>query len=366
MTGLDTMLRRAAAGEILTPSELELLLALEDPAACEALFRAAYEVKLREVGRGVYLRGLVETSNLCVRDCLYCGIRKSNRSVRRYELDLEEIVAGARLASEFGYGAAVLQGGERSDARFVELIAEAVRRIGALPEPPALTLSFGEQTLETYRLWREAGAVRYLLRIETSDPELYAALHPDSDFQERKAALFRLREAGFQVGTGVMIGLPGQSIAMLARDVEFFRELDVDMIGMGPWLPHHETPLGIAHPGTPGEAERRLLLGLKMIAVTRLRLRDVNIAATTALQSISPADGRERGILAGANVMMPNVGGLEHRADYTLYDGKAGMDENALESRRRLDESLERIGEFVRYGVPGTPLHYRRRTGGEA
>ena len=293
----------------------------------------------------------------------YCGIRRSNPAVRRYELALDEIVAGAKLAAAFGYGAAVLQGGERTDGRFVDFVTEAVRRIRALPDPPALTLSFGEQSLETYRMWRDAGAERYLLRIETSDPGLYAALHPDSTLSARRAALIRLREAGFQVGTGVMIGLPGQSAAMLARDVEFFRTIDADMIGMGPWIPHHETPLGAEHPGSRAEDLRRLELGLRMIAVTRLQLKDVNIAATTALQSISPADGRERGILAGANVIMPNVGGLEHRADYTLYDGKAGMDENAENTRRKLDESLAAIGEYVRYGVSGTPRHYLKRTG---
>ena len=362
MTRLDAILKRALAGATLKEDELEYLLSLDDPAMCEALHQAAYELKLREVGKGVYLRGLIETSNLCVRNCRYCGIRKGNAAVRRYELGLEEIVAGAKLAGDFGYGAAVLQGGERSDARFVDFVTEAVRRIGELPGAPALTLSFGEQTLETYRNWREAGAVRYLLRIETSDPGLYAALHPEGTLEGRKAALARLREAGFQVGTGVMIGLPGQDAAMLARDVEFFRTIDADMIGMGPWIPHHETPLGIDHPGTRADDLRRLEMGLKMIAVTRLQLKDVNIAATTALQSISPADGRERGILAGANVIMPNVGGLEHRADYTLYDGKAGMDENAEATRRKLDESLAKIGEFVRYGVSGTPLHYLKRT----
>ena len=356
------MLKRALAGAVLKEDELEFLLSLGDPAAREALHSAACELKIREVGRGVYLRGLIETSNLCTRNCLYCGIRKGNAAVRRYELGLDEIVAGAKLAGEFGYGAAVLQGGERSDARFVDLVTEAVRRIGELPGAPALTLSFGEQTLETYRKWREAGAVRYLLRIETSDPGLYAALHPEGTLEGRKAALVRLREAGFQVGTGVMIGLPGQSPAMLARDVEFFRSIDADMIGMGPGIPHRRTPLGIAHPGTRADDLHRLELGIDMIAVTRLQLKDVNIAATTALQSISPADGRERGILAGANVIMPNVGSLEHRADYTLYDGKAGMDENAEATRRKLDESLKSIGEFVRYGVSGTPLHYLKRT----
>ncbi len=363
MTRLDAILKRAIDGAVLTEDELEFMLRLEDPAACRELFAAAYLVKCREVGKGVYLRGLVETSNLCTRNCLYCGIRKGNAEVRRYELDLDEIVAGAKLAADFGYGAAVLQGGERSDARFVEFVTEAVRRIGELPNAPQLTLSFGEQTLETYRKWRTAGAVRYLLRIETSDPGLYAELHPEGTLEGRKAALFRLREAGFQVGTGVMIGLPHQSAAMLARDVEFFRTSDADMIGMGPWIPHHRTPLGIAHPGSRAEDLRRLELGLRMIAVTRLQLKDVNIAATTALQSISPADGRERGLLAGANVIMPNVGGLEHRADYTLYDGKAGMDENAEAARRKLDGSLAGIGEFVHYGVPGTPRHYLKRTG---
>ena len=362
MTRLDAILKRALGGAALSLDELEYLLSLDDPAMCEALYAAANELKVREVGKGVYLRGLVETSNICVRNCLYCGIRRGNANVRRYELTLDEIVAGAKLAAEFGYGAAVLQGGERSDARFVDFVTEAVRRIGELPDAPALTLSFGEQTLETYRKWRTAGAVRYLLRIETTDPGLYAALHPEGTLDGRKAALSRLREAGFQVGTGVMIGLPGQDAAMLARDVEFFRTIDADMIGMGPWIPHRETPLGSEYPGSHRDDLRRLELGLKMIAATRLQLKDVNIAATTALQSISPADGRERGILAGANVIMPNVGGLEHRRDYTLYDGKAGMDENAEAARRKLDESLAGIGEFVRYGVSGTPLHYLKRT----
>ncbi len=364
MTRLDAILKRAAAGETLRVDELEYLLSLDDPGACEELRAAAYAEKLREVGPGVYLRGLVEIGNICTRNCVYCGIRRDNADVRRYELTLDEIVAGAKLAADFGYGAAVLQGGERTDARFVEFVTEAVRRIRALPGAPALTLSFGEQTLATFRRWREAGAERYLLRIETTDPALYASLHPEGTLEGRKAALKRLREAGFQVGSGVMIGLPGQSAAMLARDVDFFREYDIDMIGMGPWIPHHHTPLGIAHPGSAAGTRRRFELGLRMISAVRLHLRDVNIAATTALQSMAP-DGRERGIRAGANVIMPNVGGLEHRADYTLYDGKAGMDENAAAARQGLERSLAAIGECVRYGVPGTPRHYLRRTGRE-
>lgn len=364
MTAVESLVQRALAGEILSLPELEFLLALKDPADCAALYRGGRAMKLQRHGSGVFLRGLIETSNICTRDCLYCGIRKSNSNVRRFELSLDEIVQSAQLAVEFNYGAVVLQGGERSDRGFVDFITSLIRKIRECASPPALTLSFGEQSLETYKKWRDAGAERYLLRIETSDPELYRSLHPDGGFEERCMALARLRESGFQVGTGVMIGLPGQTPAMLAKDIEFFRNIDADMIGMGPWIPHHETPLGINSPDTM-TPEERLEAGLKMIAVTRLQLKDVNIAATTALQSISPENGRERGILAGANVIMPNVGGLEHRADYTLYDGKAGMNENALATRRKLDASLEAIGEHICYGVSGTPEHYLKRIAAE-
>ena len=258
-----------------------------------------------------------------------------------------------------------MQGGERSDARFVDFVTEAVRRIGELPNAPALTLSFGEQTLDTYRKWREAGAARYLLRIETTDPGLYVSLHPEGTLEGRKAALVRLREAGFQVGTGVMIGLPGQSAAMLARDVEFFRAVDADMIGMGPWIPHHETPLGVAHPGTHADSLRRLELGLKMIAVTRLYLHDVNIAAATALQALAP-DGRERGIRAGANVIMPNITDTKYRRSYQLYAGKPCLDENAGLCKGCLERRLAAIGETVDYGHRGDSLHFRKRTRGSA
>ena len=356
-------LREVVAGARPDRAGLRRMLELEKPAELAELYRAAYQVKLAEVGNQVRLRGLIEISNYCTKNCYYCGIRRDNRAVHRFALTLPEIRAAATHAWEFGYGSVVLQSGERSDPEFVDYIEQAVRELKELSRGElGITLSCGEQSAATYRRWFAAGAHRYLLRIESSTLELYRALHPaDHDYAERRACLGRLREAGFQVGTGVMIGLPGQTVDHLVNDLEFFRELDIDMIGMGPYLPHSETPLGRAvHDFDP---ERQLTLGLKMIAAARLSLRDVNIAATTALQTLAP-DGRERGLLAGANVIMPNVGEVEHRPDYLLYDHKPGLDENAAESRERLEQSLLAIGEQLAPGEWGDSPHFARRRGG--
>jgi len=364
-TDLRLIRRAESDGRNLDLGEIARLLGPLAPDAERELFAAARRVRLAEVGGKVYPRGLVEVSNLCRRDCRYCGIRRGNAGVRRFALSRDEIVADVRRAVDLGYAAVVLQGGERADEEFCRFIEETVRAIRELPGAPGITLSFGEESLEVYRRWRAAGAARYLLRIETTDPELFRRIHSaESSFGERAAALTRLREAGFQVGTGVMIGLPGQSREMLARDIDFFRRIDADMIGMGPYIPHPATPLGKEFPGDAQEAKRRLELGLRMIAVTRLVLRDVNIAATTALQTLDPARGRERGLLAGANVIMPNVGGLEHRRDYQLYEGKPALDENAEAIRRALEASVAAVGDTLAYGEEGVPLHYTRRVGG--
>lgn len=330
----------------------------------KALFEAAYAVKCQLCGKFVNLRGLIEFSNICTRDCFYCGIRKSNPKPCRYTMDVDEIVASAALAGEFGYGSVVLQSGERSDAAFADMVEEIVCRIRELPWNLGITLSCGEETLETYQRWRKAGATRYLLRIESASEKIFRAIHPEeSSFFERKAALERLKAADYQTGSGVMIGLPGQSVEDLAHDVDFFRQMDLDMIGMGPFIPQEDTPLGKAFPDSGNAAQRRLELALRMIAVTRLVLKDVNIAATTALQTIDPAMGRERGILAGANVIMPNVGDVSHRRDYQLYNGKPSLDENSENIRQQLIDSLARIGETPRFNESGDPLHYFKRTG---
>ena len=358
---LTDILERAVAGELLTRAELKFLLELEAPDDLARLYRAAYAVKLNYVDNRVRLRGLIEISNLCRKDCFYCGIRRSNTHVGRFAMSLDEIVAAARHAAEFRYGSVVLQSGERNDPAFIDFIEEAVRRIKALPGNLGITLSVGEQNEAACRRWFEAGAHRYLLRIEASNPELYAKLHPaDHRYEERLQALRLLRQIGYQVGTGGMIGLPHQSVDDLVRDIEFFRELDVDMIGMGPYIPHHETPLGREFPEYGEHPERQLELGLKMIAATRLQLKDVNIASTTALQALAP-DGRERGLLAGANVIMPNIGEVTYRQGYLLYENKPGTDENARVVRDKLEQAIASIGETIACGEWGDSRHFARR-----
>ena len=371
MTGTERLreiLARAEARRgVLSEAELAFLLRLETPEELRMLFDAAYRVKLREVGNKVHLRGLIELGNRCVKNCLYCGIRRDNTRENRFTLTMDEVLAGAEQILAFGYGSLVLQAGERTDAGWVDFITEAVTKIKALGHGAlGITLSLGEQTEEVYRCWFEAGAHRYLLRIESSSPELYAKLHPADAlhaFAPRLEALHALRRAGYQVGTGVMSGLPGQTAEELARDLLFFRDLDIDMIGMGPYLPHHATPLGkmVLAEGSYDPA-RQLAIGLKMIAAARLLLHDVNIASTTALQALAP-DGRERGLLAGANVMMPNVTATAYRSDYQLYDNKPGCDENAEASRAALERSVAAVGETVEYGTWGDSPHFRNRHG---
>jgi biotin synthase len=361
MDALQTILDRQALGE----DDLRTLLALDDPADRQRLYQAAYAVKHREVGPVVYLRGLVEVTNICSRDCLYCGIRQGNPAVERYLIDAQEVLDVARWAWDQGFGSAVLQGGERTDATFVAYVEDLVRGMqGFAAGGLGVTLSLGEQSEATYRRWRAAGAQRYLLRIETTNRELFAAIHADDQsFDDRLACLGLLRACGYQVGTGVMIGLPGQTARDLARDVLFMRAEDVDMVGMGPYIPHHDTPMGDSLGDFAAIAGDQLELGLKMIACVRLALRDVNIASTTALQALAP-DGRERGLLAGANILMPNLTHTRFRRGYQLYEGKPGLDEGSEESTRALERAVAAIGETVGYHRQGTSPHFRRRTAG--
>ncbi len=348
--------RAAKSPHALSRSELATLLAVDDEARLGELFDAAYALKVKYCGRRVAMRGLVEAGNVCAKDCLYCGIRKSNGKVERYQLDADEIVRLAELDARQGYASLVIQSGEMESEAHTRFIEDVLRRIA--PLDLGVTLSLGEQAEDVYRRWKDAGAARYLLRIETSNPELYARLHPAAHSWERRVECLRaLRRCGYQVGTGVMCGLPGQTLDDLARDIEFFAEMDVDMIGMGPYIPHPDTPLGADRHGA-GD----LLLGLKMIAVTRLHLHDVNIAAATALQALAP-DGRERGIRAGANVIMPNITDTRYRRRYQLYAGKPCLDENAGLCKGCLERRLASIGETVDYGRRGDSLHFRKRTG---
>ena len=356
------LLKSTAAGAAPDVTGIEALLSPPDAECEQKLFDTALKLKRELFGNLVNLRGLIEFSNICSCDCLYCGIRKSNTKIQRYQMSDDEVVFSAKLAADFGYGAVVLQSGERSDRKFTSRVTHLLDRISQLPSPPAVTLSCGEQSLEVYKEWVAAGAKRYLLRIESATEEIFRRIHPGSTtFANRKAALQRVREAGFQTGTGVMIGLPGQTLHHLARDIEFFRDMDIDMIGMGPFLPQSDTPMGDA-PNDKETIAHRFSLALRMIAVTRLVLKDVNIASTTALQAIDPENGRERGLLAGANVIMPNVGDISYRRDYQLYNGKPSLDENGTLIREKLLASLRKIGEEPRWDASGDPPHFARRT----
>ena len=336
------------------------LLDTDDPAVEKALFERAYRVKAEHVGTRVYFRGIVEFSNKCVKDCYYCGIRRSNTQVKRFTMSEEDIVDSGLWMHENGYGSMVLQSGERQDASFVDFVERIVRKLKEKTQGQlGITLSLGEQTADTYRRWIKAGAHRYLLRIETSNEALYRQLHPDDhDPSVRLACLNKLRAEGYQVGTGVMIGLPGQTSADLADDIAFYRDKDIDMIGMGPYIVHSQTPM--AATVKDFDPARQLQLGLRMIALTRIVLEDINIAATTALQALDPR-GRELGLEAGANILMPNVTNVKYRDAYQLYDGKPCMDENASQCKDCLRARIESIGETIGVGLWGDSPHFFKR-----
>jgi len=330
----------------------------------QLIFTKSSEVKLAHVGNKVYYRGLIEFSNLCGKNCFYCGIRAGNTHTHRYEITEDEILTAARYAYENKFGSIVIQAGERSDKNFIERIANIVTRVKELSKGElGITLSLGEQTEDTYRLWYECGAHRYLLRIEVSNPELYAKFHPNDkkhDFQTRINSLHLLRKVGFQVGTGVMIGLPFQTIEDLADDLIFFREFDIDMIGMGPYIEHESTPM-YQYKDQLIPRTDRFYLSLKMVAVLRIMMKDINIAATTAMQAIDPM-GREKAIKVGANIIMPNLTPTKYREDYLLYEDKPCTDEEADDCKKCLEARIHMAGGTIGYGEWGDSKHFDKRT----
>lgn len=346
----------------ITANELEALLTA-DSNHLAPLFSTAAQIKTRFVGNKVYFRGLIEFSNRCAKDCLYCGIRCSNSKAGRYELSDQEVIDTARLAADLNFGSIVIQAGERTDKQYIRHISSLLEQIHAATNNTlGITLSLGEQSEETYRLWFESGATRYLLRIETSNEQLYKKLHPNNanhSFATRLNCLELLQKAGFQTGTGVMIGLPFQTEADLARDLLFMRDFDIDMVGMGPYIEHADTPL-YAHSHLSPPVQKRFDLTIRMIALLRVMMKDVNIASTTALQAIR-ADGREAGLRVGANVMMPNLTPLKYQENYFLYQNKPRANEHTLTYIRELEASILRAGDVVAYGEKGNPLHFYSR-----
>ncbi len=327
------------------------------------LLNKARSIKNEITGSEVYLRGLVEFSNRCTKDCLYCGIRKSNKNVIRYDVTDNEILEACWFAWENGFGSVVLQSGELSNQTFIKRVDVLLRKIKHLSNNElGITLSCGEQTRETYRRWFESGAHRYLLRIEASSRDLYYRIHPKTEkhsFDKRLEALLFLKETGYQFGTGVMIGLPFQTLENLAEDLLFFKKMDIDMCGMGPYIEHENTPL-IQHRNLLKTKQERFDLALKMIAVLRLLMPDINIAASTALEAID-VEGKEKAILAGANIIMPNLTPHKYRENYYLYENKPVGNENNQFNFQQLKTKLGKKGIEIGINNWGDSKHFSNR-----
>ena len=359
---MDTAFENILLKQDLDKEEIKLLLAAEG-AQMKRLLQRGLEVKLQHLDNCVHLRGLIEYGNVCEKNCLYCGLRRGNDRVERYCLSDEEVLSCARLAHKLGYGSVALQSGERSDPAFIDKIEYLVREIkkingGSL----GITLSLGEQTEETYRRWFEAGAHRYLLRIESSTEELYYRIHPKNakhDFRRRLACLETLKRLGYQTGTGVMVGLPGQTLDHLADDLLFFKRMDVAMVGLGPYIPHPDTPLYRLRDLVPPAGER-MDLTLKMIAILRMMMPEINMVAATANQTIDP-QGREKAIAAGANVIMPNLTPGEYRESYFIYPDKACVKDRPDQCKSCLDIRLAAIGHKILYNAWGDSLAFTKK-----
>ncbi|MGE5599730.1 MAG: [FeFe] hydrogenase H-cluster radical SAM maturase HydE [Bacteroidota bacterium] len=341
---------RLAAGKDLADADLRALVELEEPAGIARLLAAADETRRRTVGDAVHLRGLIEFSNYCRADCLYCGLRRSNGRLVRYRLSLEEIEAVIDRAAALDYGTVVLQSGEDPwyDA---DAIARLIRYAKA--RSLAVTLSVGERDREELAHWRRQGADRYLLRHETANPTLHARLRPGRTLVERVRVLENVRELGFQVGSGFMVGLPGQSSADLVGDLRLLQELKVEMAGIGPFIPHPATPLAGAEAGSMGQT-------LKMVALARLLLPEAMLPAVTALGALEPL-GREQALQAGANVVMPNLTPTAVRPHYQIYPGKICLGETAEKCRACVERRIQGLGRTVARGPGHAPgWDYRR------
>lgn len=334
---LDTLVTNCIESGDLSRDEILCLLNLDNDRDIARLINAADAVREMCCGPEVHIRALVEFSNVCARSCNYCGLRAPNANVVRYRMPPDEIVALAAHLSGKGLRTMVLQSGE--DPHYTgEMIADIVRRIKA-GNDMAITLCLGERSCEDYRLWKEAGADRYLLRHEAANRDLYRSLHPDSDYDNRMRCLRWLRELGYQVGAGCMVGAPGQTIEHLADDIEFFRDFQPDMAGIGPYIAHPDTPFAQCSTGS-------LWLTLKMVALTRIVTRNALLPATTAIGSIEE-QGREMALQAGADVVMPNYTPLKYREHYEIYPNKRCISEDPEHCHSCMRLRITAVGRVV-------------------
>lgn len=319
---------------------------------CEYLFKAANRVRKKFVKREVHLKALIEISNICAKECFYCGLRSKNKSLKRYKMSVDEVISCAQKAAVSGYKTIVMQSGESGafkDDEICKIISE-IKKFGV-----QITLSFGEKSFEQYRAYKEAGADRYLLRIETTNQALYKALHPNMSLKNRIKCLENLQILGYETGSGLLVGLPGSSAKILAKDLMFLKNRDFDMIGIGPFIPATNTPL-------EGAKASDLRLALKANAITRLLLPKINIPATTAIETLDPNEGRKIALKSGANVIMPSITQGKYHDLYRLYPNKFCLKESVGEIYRKFDDMLALIGDKISLSN-GNSLRFNQRRG---
>ncbi len=329
---LSKILEKAEYNNILNNDEIIELLYSDGVLLCSAADRVRKKYK----GNNVHLRGLIEFTNICKNNCFYCGLRWANKNIERYRLTDEEIINCVENTVKAGFGTVVLQGGEDNyyDAGKLCDLIKKIKKYDV-----ALTLSIGERTYEEYKAFKKAGADRYLLRIETTDKNLYNKLHPDMSFENRLQCLYNLKELGYETGTGIMTGLPEQTLESYAEDILFFKELNADMVGIGPFIPHPDTPLADCN-------KDNFDMALKVMAITRLILPDINIPATTAMESIRE-NGRTIALNSGANVVMPNMTEMQYRSKYEIYPNKICINDSPDKCINCIKSKIKSIGRTV-------------------
>ncbi len=352
MSDLAYVIDKLKTRQTLTGTELVSLISSTDESIWQKVYAVADQIRQEYVGDDVHLRGLLEFSNICKRNCSYCGLRKNNRDQIRYRMQPSDIIEQAQRIASYGIKTVVLQSGE--DAFYsLDMLTHIIRSIKQTADI-AITLSIGERTKDDYRTLREAGADRYLLRHETASKELYEKLHPDSKYEERIRCIEDLFDVGFQVGIGSMVGLPGQTAGDLAEDILLIQKYQPDMIGIGPFIPHQDTPIGQADSGTIEDT-------LKIVSLARIVCPTAHIPATTATGTIDYY-GREKALHAGANVVMPNFTPQSYRVHYNIYPNKRCIDEEGHKCNFCIRAMIVREGRTVGTGY-GHAIRFKHNTG---
>jgi biotin synthase len=352
MSKLNAVLNRIYVAPFPALEDLEWVLSLDKPEELDILFSFADSIRKDFCGDGIILRGIIEFSNFCDKECFYCGLNKNNRKLSRYRMNAEELLASVQHLTSCNIQTVVLQSGEDPGLDALWL-AEIIKRIKSRFDL-AITLCSGERPLWDYRLWKEAGADRYLLKIETTDESLYAKMHPGMSFAQRLDCLDILRKLGYQVGSGNILGLPGQNQSSIARDILFFKQGSFDMVGLGPFIAHPDTPFA-------GQPKGQALLTLKALALTRIVTRNTHLPATTALGSLDQ-DYRWQGLKCGANVLMPNFTPLPYRKLYEIYPQKKCINEPVGACNFCMDSMAKSIHRFIDY-AKGDSLKLKREAG---